>query len=150
MRAARVVSLASIAALAACGGEEGADRGREAAPAEAPRAEIVQPADSDTVIGPELHVMLRASGVIVEPALGERVEGRGHHHLFVDKDVTPPGEAIPKQVDGVIHLGTGAEEFTVKGLRAGKHRMIAVLAYGDHVPMEGVATDTVHLVVRAP
>ena len=88
--------------------------------------------------------------LVVEPAQGERVAGRGHHHIFVDTEVTPASEPIPKQVKGIIHLGTGASQFTVKGLTPGEHRLIAVLAYGDHVAMERVAADTVRVVVRAP
>lgn len=147
------ITVVSLVAASACGErgteEQPAERAGEAT-AEAPRAEIVHPADGDTVTGPNVHVQLAAHGVRVAAALGERVEGEGHHHLFVDKDVTPPGDTIPKQVDGIIHLGTGAEEFEVKDLGPGAHRIIAVLAWGDHVPMEGVAADTVRIYVKAP
>lgn len=145
--------LAALAAGAACGRERAAEerRAEEAAPeAMARRVEIVLPTDGDTVVGSDVHVILRAYGVKVAPALGERVEGEGHHHIFVDKDVTPPGDSIPKEVAGIIHLGTGAEEFTVKGLAPGAHRLIAVFAWGDHVPIPDVATDTVHIHVKAP
>ncbi len=137
--------------LAACRGEGAADRAQAEAGEEAllGRVEIVEPADGDTV-GPDARLVLRAEGVVVEPAQGERVAGRGHHHIFVDTEVTPASEPIPKQVKGIIHLGTGASEFTVKELTPGEHRLIAVLAYGDHIAMERVATDTVRVVVRAP
>ncbi len=140
-----------VATLAACGGERAAERATAEAGEEAllGRVEIVEPADGDTV-GPEARLVLRAEGVVVEPAQGERVAGRGHHHIFLDTEVTPASEPIPKQVEGIIHLGTGASQFTVKGLTPGEHRLIAVLAYGDHVAMERVAADTVRVVVRAP
>ncbi|MBI2401141.1 MAG: DUF4399 domain-containing protein [Gemmatimonadetes bacterium] len=128
---------AALWAVAACGGEPAA------------RAVILQPADGDT-LGSDVRVLLGAEGVEVVPADGQRVAGRGHHHLFIDTDPSPPGAAIPAGVPGIVHLGTGAGEWTVPGLAPGEHRIIAVLAYGDHVPMEGVATDTVRVVVRAP
>lgn len=108
---------------------------------------MVQPAEGDSV-GSEVRVVLRAEGVEVVAADGQRVEGRGHHHLFIDTDPTPPGAVIPAGVPGIVHIGTGAGEWTITGLAPGEHRLIAVLAYGDHVPMEGVATDTVRVVVR--
>ncbi len=148
-----VFPLFLLSTLAACGGERATERATAEAVEEATlgRVEIIEPADGDTV-GPDAGVALRAEGVVVEPAQGERVAGRGHYHIFIDTGVTPAGEPIPKQVEGIIHLGTGASEFTVKGLTLGEHRLIAVLAYGDHVPMERVATDTVRVLVlaRAP
>ena len=129
--------------LAACGGDRAAER--QAAPPA--RAMIVQPADGDSV-APDLQVTLGAEGVEVVPADGQRVEGRGHHHLFIDVDPTPADSVIPAGVPGIVHIGTGASGWTVSGLAPGTHRIIAVLAYGNHVPMEGVGTDTVSVVVR--
>lgn len=122
-------------AVAACSGEP------------APRAVIVLPAEGDT-LGPDVRVALGAEGVEVVAADGQRMAGRGHHHLFIDTDLSPPGAPIPAGVPGIVHIGTGASESSVPGLAPGEHRIIAVLAYGDHVPMEGVATDTVRVVVR--
>ncbi len=142
-----------LSGLAACRGDGAADQAKAEAGEEAllGRVEILEPADGDTV-GPEARIVFRTEGVVVEPAQGERVPGRGHHHIFVDTEVTPASEPIPKQVEGIVHLGTGASQFTVKGLTPGEHRLIAVLAYGDHVPMERVATDTVtvRVVVEVP
>lgn len=110
------------------------------------RAVMLQPADGDT-LDPEVRVVLGAEGLEVAAADGQRVEGRGHHHLFIDADPTPADSVIPAGVPGVVHIGTGAGEWTLT-LAPGQHRIIAVLAYGNHVPMEGVATDTVRVVVR--
>lgn len=139
---ALLVAAGFIAALTSC---ETRSAERTAAPV--PRAVIVQPADGDTV-GSEVTVVLRGEGVDVVAADGFRVEGRGHHHLFVDAELVPRGAVIPAGVPGVVHIGTGAGEWTLSGLSPGEHRIIAVLAYGDHVPMEGVATDTIRVVVR--
>ncbi|MBI4512920.1 MAG: DUF4399 domain-containing protein [Gemmatimonadetes bacterium] len=144
------VAVTGLFVLSACRRERPAEKPAEEAPAMLGRATILLPVDGDTVGPDSVRVVLAAEGVIVEPATGERIEGRGHHHIFVDKDVTPDTAAIPKDVEGIIHLGTGASEFTVKGLTPGEHRLIAVLAYGDHVPMERVAYDTLRIYVRAP
>jgi hypothetical protein len=47
-----------------------------------------------------------------------------------------------------VHLGTGTSEYTVASLAPGRHRIIAVFASGDHVPMPSVARDTVTVIVR--
>ena len=134
MRVTHLILVCALGVAAACGGTP------------PPRAVILQPADGDTV-GPDVGVVLGAEGVDVAAADGQRVEGRGHHHLFIDGDVTPADSVIPAGVPGVVHIGTGAGEWTLT-LPPGEHRIIAVLAYGNHVPMEGVASDTVRVVVR--
>ncbi len=108
-----------------------------------PTAGLVSAADS-------LRVRLSSSSIEIVPADGEPTPGRAHHHLFLDMDVTPPGEPIPKQVQGITHLVTGAAEFTLKRLSPGQHRLIAVLALGDHVPLEPSAVDTVFFTVEEP
>lgn len=144
----RRVFLGILVLSVACGGERAAEE-EPAADSAAARVTIVRPADGD-ITGPNVWVQLEAHGVRIAPAQGLPIEGEGHHHLFVDKDVTPPGDSIPKNVDGIIHLGTGASEFELKELSSGRHRIIAVLAYGDHVPMPDVAQDTVVVFVRTP
>ncbi|MFW6023650.1 MAG: DUF3516 domain-containing protein [Myxococcota bacterium] len=85
----------------------------------------------------------------LEPAEGERTaDDAGHHHIFVDHDVTALDEPIPADVEGIVHLGDGSAEYELADLPPGEHRLIAVPAYGDHVPMARVATDTVRIVVE--
>lgn len=155
--AVSVLSALTFLLATACGSGEPAEG--EAAPPEgstpraveprAPAVSITDPVDGAEV-GRDVRVVLGADGVDVVPASGAREPGRGHHHLFVDVDLTPAGEPIPGDVAGIIHIGTGAAEHVLEGLAPGEHRVIAMLAHGDHVPMEGVATDTVRFVVRAP
>jgi hypothetical protein len=112
---------------------------------------IVAPQDGATIAGDSVHVELSASGVEVVPADGEATAGRAHHHLFLDIDVTPAGEPIPKdtEMQGVKHLGTDTSTWTFKNVEAGRHRLIAVLARGDHVPLEPWTTDTAFFTVRS-
>jgi hypothetical protein len=141
MRAAMLGGLVAVAAGCGRGEQPASDRA-----AERPRVEIVAPATGDTVSLP-VTIRLAVYGATVVPADGLREEGRGHHHLLVNVDLPAPDQPIPVG-DGFIHLGTGATEYVLEGLGPGPHRIIAVFAYGDHVPMASVATDTILIVVR--
>jgi len=124
-----------IAAAVGCAGEPAAT------------VRIEAPQEGAVVTGDSVPIELSASGVGIVPADGESTPGRAHHHLVLDVDPTPAGQEIPKQVEGIVHLGTGASSFTLKDLTAGRHRLIAVLALGDHVPLDPWAVDTVFFTV---
>ncbi|HMU61452.1 MAG TPA: DUF4399 domain-containing protein [Gemmatimonadales bacterium] len=119
---------------------------RPAPPVASAAVQILAPANGDTV-PPDVVVRLGVTGERVVPATGIRVEGEGHHHLFVDADLTPADSIIPK-TGGIYHIGSGADSLLLQGLAPGTHRIIARFAYGDHVPMPNVATDTIWVVVR--
>lgn len=114
----------------------------------APAVLITSPAEGDST-GPRVMVHLSATGVRVVPASGLRVPGEGHHHLFLDID---PGAAdsIIGKGKGIFHLGTGVDSLLLDSLPPGGHRLIAVFAGGDHVPMAEVRRDTVSFSVRKP
>ncbi|MGQ0766424.1 MAG: DUF4399 domain-containing protein [Gemmatimonadota bacterium] len=111
-----------------------------------PRVEIVSPAN-ESEAGADVLVQLRVTGAMTVPADGSRREGEGHHHLFVNVDPTHADSIIPRTA-GTHHLGTGADTIRVTGLPPGRHRLIAVFAYGDHVPIRAVAADTAFVTVR--
>jgi hypothetical protein len=115
-------------------------------PASAAAVELVEPAEADTVSMP-LTVRLLAVGVEVVPASGIREPGRGHHHLILDHELPALDSAVPAG-PGHIHLGSGAAFHVFDSLSPGPHRVIAVFAFGDHVPMPAVRQDTVRFVVR--
>ncbi len=101
-----------------------------------------------TIVSDSLTVRFGAFGATVVPATGTRVEGEVHHHLFVNADVTPEGEPVPNG-EGIYHLGDGADTVRV-ALAPGRHRLIAVLAWGDHVPVEGASRDTIFVDLVSP
>jgi len=149
--AVRSFTLAAFALGAACApaGDKPAST-ESAAPATSEPAKLVailSPTEGDTV-GPNIAVTLGATGVTIEKASGVRAEGIGHHHLFLDTDPTAADAPIPPATPTVVHLGTGANEYTFTAIAPGPHRIIAVIAWGDHVPMVGVRTDTVNVVVK--
>ena len=107
---------------------------------------IVSPADGDTVSQP-FTVRLEASGVEVIAATGTSEPGKGHHHLAIDGDA--PSDATPlPAAPVVIHMGNGATERVIDSLSPGPHRIIAIFAGGDHVPMTSVKRDTITVIVR--
>jgi hypothetical protein len=108
---------------------------------------IDSPAEGDTVRGSAVHVTLSASGIELAPAADER-PGTAHHHLFLDGDTGPLDQKIPAGVAGIIHLGRAQTEFHWDSVAPGTHRIIAVLADWNHVPLVPPATDTVHFVVQ--
>jgi hypothetical protein len=130
------LGMATIAvALAACGGGEAAS------------VEITEPATDAEIVGSEVTVILAATGVEIAPvAQGRR--NTAHHHLFIDRDLTPLGDVIPADVDGIVHLGGGQTEYLISGLGPGPHRVIAVLADVQHLPLRPVAVDPVEFTIQ--
>jgi hypothetical protein len=93
-------------------------------------------------MGPNVEVVLETMGLTVVEA-GVMDPGTGHHHIFVDVEVTPIGEVIPAGVAGIIHKGDGTSVHMIEGLTPGEHRLIAVVADGMHVSLNPIVTDTV-------
>lgn len=142
-----ILGLVLIATLAACGDGERTDE--EASVTEEPSVAIVEPAEGATVEGPDVRVVLEATGVEIVPATDRR-PGTAHHHLFVDTELTPLTDSIPSGVSGILHLGRGQTEFLLVDLPPGEHRVIALLADWEHVPLDPPAADTVHFTVESP
>jgi len=141
-----VVLLLGFAALACKPAPPPVPPAESASSAPAAAVTILSPRSGDTTDA-SLTVRLAVSGATVVPADGSHMDGQGHHHLFVDVDPTPSDSVIPKR-EGVYHIGTGADSLRLERLAPGPHRLIAVFAYGDHVPMTSVKPDTVNFVVR--
>ena len=111
-----------------------------------PSVTITAPADGDSVSLP-FTVRLEAHGVEVVPATGTVEPGKGHHHLAIDGDA--PSDSMPlPAAPVVIHMGNGATEKVIDSLSPGSHRIIAIFASGDHVPMTTVKRDTITVIVR--
>ena len=112
--------------------------------------QIEAPLDGTIIHTDTVNVTLSATGVEIVAADGLATPGRAHQHIFLDVDLTPAGEPIPAGVEGIYHLGTGASAYTITELTPGPHRLIAVLALGDHVPLDPWVVDTVHFTVDEP
>lgn len=130
-----VVLGGALVALAACKGQPSTT------------VRIAEPAHDVALTGPRVRVVLEATGIEIAPAAEERA-GTAHHHLFLDRDLTPPGDTIPAGVTGIIHLGRAQTEFTFDSVTPGLHRVIALLADAWHVPLKPLAVDTVRFTVQ--
>ena len=138
--------------LSACGGPDDPDAGAEGAPqpeetVASGAVRIVQPAEGATVEGPDLHVVLEIDGMQIRPA-GDPTPNTGHHHLFLDHDLSDPTQPIPAIPGQVIHMGDGSSEFVFEGVAPGEHRLITVVGNLIHVPLQPWVVDTVTFVVR--
>jgi hypothetical protein len=108
---------------------------------------IASPA-RNAIVGSSVLVRIVAPpGIKVVPANGQRESGTGHHHILIDTPI-PGTDSVIGASRLIYHLGKGTDTVTVQGLAPGSHRLVAVFAYGDHLPLKEVATDTVRVTVR--
>jgi hypothetical protein len=107
--------------------------------------EITAPLNGATVSSP-VSIKLKSTGVRIAPASDEKA-GSTHHHLFVDHELTWLNDTIPQGSTGIYHLARGQKEF-VLDLKPGTHRVIALLARWDHVPLNPLVADTVTFTVK--
>lgn len=137
---------AALVLLAACGGEAPpSDDAPETVSAAS--VVIVEPADGAIVEGGDVTVRLDVSNVRIVAA-GDTTSGTGHHHLYLNHDLTPASEPVPTIPGAVVHMGDGSAEYVFENLPAGEHRLIAVVADGVHVPLQPWVVDTVRFTVR--
>jgi len=84
--------------------------------------------DGDAVTSP-VKLTFMVDGMEVEPA-GELHEGKGHHHLLIDRAFTDRGVVIP--ADSVnIHYGDGSTTAEIE-LTKGEHTLTMQFADGYH------------------
>ena len=109
---------------------------------------IKAPQDNAVVQTGTITVELSAENVDIVPADGTQTPGQAHHHVFVDTDLSPAGLPIPAGIEGIFHMGTGDSTLVISDLAPGRHRLIAVLALGDHVPLDPWVVDTIFVTVE--
>jgi len=108
---------------------------------------IVSPARDTVLKGTSVSVVLEAKGIEIAPVAEHRA-GTAHHHLFLDTEVTAPDQPIPVGVAGIVHLGKGQTTYTFENVAPGEHRLIAVLADPNHVPLKPLVADTVRFAIK--
>ena len=160
VRPLRFAALTAVLALAgACAPsgdssmqESAADEASETMPAESEMMDsgtvtILAPTAGAEVDGPTVTVRLEVSGVEIATA-GDMREGTGHHHLYLDADLTDASEPVPTVPGSIVHMGDGSSEYVFEDVAPGEHRLIAVVADGAHVPLQPWVVDTVTFTVR--
>ncbi len=149
MNSVQKLSLALITmTVLACGDAPPAETGVDAA-SDAPigTVTITQPATGSQVMGEDVPVSLQVAGFPIVPA-GDMTSGTGHHHLYLNADLTGVGEPVPTVPGSIIHMGDGSSEYTFEGVAPGEHRLIAVVADGIHIPLQPWVVDTVTFTVN--
>lgn len=113
----------------------------------APQVLIAGPSNGQVISGGEITVDLMATGVTIQKADGQHMDGIAHFHLFLGtEEMTPKaGEPIGKDW---VH--TAETKYTFKAVKPGKYVLTVVLADGKHVPLEdATAKATVQFAVDA-
>ena len=144
--AAVLFCLMVLALAIACGG--GGDSGEEAAEPEsmeepmaeessgesmgAPRIFFITPEDGATVTSP-VSFEFGHENFTIEPK-GDIHEGAGHHHIGLNTECLPAGEAIP-EADPWVHFGDGSAVIDMQ-LPAGEHMLTIQVGDGEHVTLE--------------
>jgi hypothetical protein len=161
MRHSIPLTLGTIALLTACSRDRAASTDSTGASASAGRTSaaaapaataasggvtITSPTEGATT-GKDVTVTMRAEGVTIAKADGGKVEGVGHYHLFLDTIPASDTLPIPAGNSKIVHIGTGDSTYTFKNLPAGPHRLIAVIGYGNHAPLQA-RRDTVNFTVK--
>jgi len=137
-----------LALAIACGG--GGDSGEEAAEPEtteetepepaaeeesgAPRIFFMEPADGATVSSPVTFTFGHENYTIEPRGEGEIHAGAGHHHIGINIDCLPPGEAIP-EADPWVHFGDGSATIEMQ-LPAGEQMLTIQVGDGMHVALD--------------
>ena len=144
----RTVLILAATLASACGGEPPADSDDPAAAPAATMASVTigSPTDGAAIMSAAVTVTLTVDGVQIVPA-GDIASGTGHHHLYLDADLTAPGTPVPTVPGSIIHMGDGSAEYTFEDVAPGEHRLIAVVADGIHIPLNPLVVDTVMFTV---
>ena len=145
MKNAIVFTCACLFTLA-CGGAETESDAPPAGDTPIGSVSIVTPISGATLSGTTVEVQL-ASTVTILPA-GDMTAGSGHHHLYLDADLTEAGVPVPSIPGSIVHMGDASSTFVFEGLSPGVHRLIAVVADGVHMPLQPWVVDTVTFTVN--
>lgn len=115
-----------------------------AADSSAKRVYFVEPSDGATITSP-FKVQFGVAGMEVRPA-GDMSADTGHHHLLIDAEAIPAGQAVPADPTH-LHFGKGQTE-TELSLAPGPHRLTLQFANGAHVSYGPAMAATITVNVR--
>lgn len=96
-------------------------------------------------VGQGFSISVKVHGVRLVAADGDTSGQTGHLHVFIDRDPTPSGQAIPKE-PGIIH--TAATTIDIPAFTTpGEHVLWVVLGNGNHVPFNPPVLDKLTVTV---
>lgn len=82
-----------------------------------------------SVEGNVLQIPVTVEGIEIVAADGSTDEGKGHFHVFIDRDPADVGEVIPKEA-GIVH--SAENPIKLYGLGVGNHEITIVVGDGTH------------------
>jgi hypothetical protein len=109
-----------------------------------PKVTIVEPKDGATV-PTTFTVKFGVEGMKIANA-GTTTPGTGHHHLIVDGEAVPKGQAVPTDSTH-IHFGKGQTQ-TKLTLKPGPHTLTLQFADGAHLSYGDMMSQTIHITVK--
>jgi hypothetical protein len=94
------------------------------------KVDFLTPKNGEKVKNP-VKIKMDVSGIKIRPA-GEDANDKhsGHHHVLIDMEAMPEGQAIPAD-DMHLHFGKGQTETEVT-LKPGEHKLTLQFADGAH------------------
>lgn len=104
---------------------------------------IIKPNNGDSLKGP-IEVCMEVKNLEVEPAKMGINEGKGHHHILFSS--LPADLSQPLGKLSVIHMGSGVS-CHILNLSPGKHSLLALFAYGNHVPYDPPVSDKILITI---
>lgn len=113
--------------------------------AEGKRIFIAEPANGAKVTSP-VKICMGVEGLILEPASEGVNEGAGHHHILFS---TLPVDLSKPLGKGEVHL-SDASTCRSFAFTPGRHVIIALFSYGNHVPYNPPITDKIMITVKQP
>ena len=91
---------------------------------------FVSPQNGEEVRSP-VQFKMGVEGMEIQPA-GEVVAGKGHHHIIINGETFPQGEAVPFVEKKTYHYGKGQTEASIE-LEPGEYDVTLQFANGAHV-----------------
>ncbi len=116
----------------------------ESSSEEAPSVFFVNLKDGDVVNSPFM-VEMGSTGMVIEPA-GPITEGRGHHHILINKMFIEEGVVIPAD-EQHLHFGQGQTEAELN-LEPGEYQLTLQIANGAHQSYGEVLSKTISITVE--
>jgi len=107
-----------------------------------PSLDATAPATSPA--GQPVVVDVKVEGLTMVKADGDTSGRTGHMHVFVDREPTPAGQAIPVEA-GIIH--SAETRIEVANLAPGEHTLWVVAGDGTHSPLNPGVMDTLTVTV---
>ncbi|MFN2506011.1 MAG: DUF6130 family protein [Acidimicrobiales bacterium] len=107
-----------------------------------PSLDATSPATSPTA--QPVVVDVKVEGLTIVKADGDTSGRTGHLHVFVDREPTPAGEAIPVE-SGIIH--SAETRIDVPNLAPGEHTLWVVAGDGTHSPLNPRVMDKLTVTV---